>query len=153
VTGGFVAAVLGRIEAGLADLPAAAGEEGWRGRVADEAALLLTLLRGCPPGEGRDDCPRDDHRRDDDPCHEAALVAHLRGMLARGVPPQPVRRFLQVAAGAAFAELWQRAGPGDATALLRASRLIEGRRRAAERLLHHDHELPSPPAPRTMEVV
>jgi hypothetical protein len=135
-----IASVLGRIEVDLADLPGVAGEERWRGRVADEAALLVELLHGCfddaAPGDPDD----------------SAITAHLRGMMARGVPLRPVQRFLRAAAAAAFAELWHRAAPGDAPAVLRASRLLEGRRRAADRLLH-DHHLAPPPAPRTMEVV
>ena len=135
-----IPSVLGRIEADLTDLPGVAGEEHWRGRVADEAALLVALLQGCFDGAAPDDPDG------------GVLIAHLQGMMVRGVPVRPVQRFLQAAAAAAFAELWHRAGPGDATAVLRASRLLEGRRRATERLLH-DHQLAPPPAPRTMEVV
>ena len=134
-----IASVLGRIETGLADVPGSGDEMRWRGRVADEAALLVALLRGCFDGAAASD-----------PEH-SALTTHLRGMMERGVPPRPVQRFLRAAAAAAFAELWQRAGPGDATAVLRASRILDGRCRAAERLLHDDHEFP--PAPQTMEAV
>ena len=101
--------------------------------------MLFALLEGCFDGAEPDD-PDDD-----------ALTAHLKGMMVRGVPLRPVQRFVRAAAAAAFAELCHRAGPGDATAVLRASRLLDRRRRVAERLLHHDRELP--PAPRTMEVV
>jgi hypothetical protein len=134
-----IVSVLARIEVVLADLPCLGEDERWRGRVADEAALLFALLEGCFDGAEPDD-PEDD-----------ALAAHLKGMMVRGVPLRPVQRFVRAAAAAAFAELWHRAGPGDATAVLRASRLLDRRRRVAERLLHHDRELP--PAPRTMEVV
>jgi hypothetical protein len=142
VSGGLlvspIVSVLGRIEVGLADLPVVAEEERWHRRFADEAALLIALL------EGFFDCAAPENPEN------GTLVAHLRAMMARGVPPRPVQRFLLAAAEAAFAELWHRAGPGDAGAVLRVSRLIEGRRSAAERLLHH-HVIP--PAPRSMEVV
>jgi transcription initiation factor TFIIIB Brf1 subunit/transcription initiation factor TFIIB len=85
-----------------------------------------------------------------DSAEDCALVAYLRAMTARGVPPRPVRCFLWAAAEAAFAQLRHRAGAGDATGALRVSRPIEGRRSAAERLLHH-HLIP--PAPQSMEVV
>jgi hypothetical protein len=139
-----IVSVLARIEVVLADLPCPAEDERWRGRVADEAALLFSLLKGCFDGaepDGRDDPDPDG----------TALAAHVKGMMVRGVPLRSVQRFVRAAAAAAFAELWHRAGPGDATAVLRASRLLDRRRRVAERLLHHDRELP--PAPRTMEVV
>jgi hypothetical protein len=83
-----------------------------------------------------------------------ALAAHLHGMVERGVPLRPVQRFVRVAAAAAFAELWHRAGPGDATALPCGS-LLARRREAVERLLLQAYEAaPAPvPAPRALEVV
>ena len=100
---------------------------------------FVAAVRGCaaPPDQGDPD----------DTGEGDALAVHVQGMMARGVPPRPVRRFLRVATAAAFAELWHRAGPGDATALLHTSRLLDGRRRTADRL-----QLDAP-APRTMEVV
>ena len=46
-----IVSVLARIEVVLADLPCLGEDERWRGRVADEAALLFALLEGCfyPP--------------------------------------------------------------------------------------------------------
>ena len=149
-SGELLAAVLPRIETDLADLPGA-GDGTWRGRVADEAALLLALLRA-PDGGWLDPGSEVDV---DEP-EDAALTAHVREMTARGVPPRAVQRFVRAAGAAVFAELWHRAGPGDATAVLRASRLLAARGRVAERVLQPDYgSMSAAPAPstRTMEVV
>jgi hypothetical protein len=145
----LLAAVLRRVEADLEDLPGV--EDGaWRGRAADEAVLLLALLRAPD-----DHAPHPAGDADADHPEGVALAAHLHGMVERGVPLRPVQRFVRVAAAASFAELWHRAGPGDATALLRGSRLLARRREAAERLLLQAYQAAPAPvrSPRAMEVV
>jgi hypothetical protein len=134
----LVAAVLRRIDVETTDLPCD-GDEAWRGRVVDEATLLLALLRAAP------DAPED---TSDD---TVVLVAHLRDMTGRGAPLRSVQRFVRAAAAATFAELWQAAGPGDATALLRASRRISRRQHILEHQLRQAYE--PEPFPRAMEVV
>jgi hypothetical protein len=146
VNGELVAAVLRRIESDLADLPGGE-DEAWQGRVADEATLLLALLHGAEDRRPDQDFWAEEATADD----TVALLAHLRDMAGRGVSIRPVQRFVRAAAAAAFAELWHVAGPGDATALLRASRRLSRRRHILEDLLDQAYE--PDPFPRAMEVV
>jgi hypothetical protein len=142
----LVAAVRRRVEADLAVLPGGA-DEAWRGRVADETTLLLALLQGIEGDRPDPDASADDAGPED----AAALIAQLRDMAGRGVPLRPVQRFVRAAAAAAFAEFWQVVGPGDATALLCASRRLSRRRHILERQLRRAYEPDL--LPRALEVV
>jgi hypothetical protein len=118
----FLAEVLHRINVDYLDL-LEYEEKAWPGRAADETALLLALLCNCDDTSAALDW------------NSAEVGALLNGMAARRVPLRPLRRFIAVAAAAAFTELWHRAGPGYADELLCRSRVLAQRREAVERTL------------------
>ncbi|WP_219419757.1 hypothetical protein, partial [Pseudonocardia nigra] len=122
----LVAAVLRRIAADLPDPQPAT----WRGRAADEAVLLVELCRRAEV------CSHGGSDADPDVGQFAALFAD---MALRGAPLRAVRWFLRSAAAHVFAGLWDSSGAGDATLLLRVSRLLNRHRGALDQVLEHTY--------------